>query len=603
MSVVAKEKSSIKGGEFIVRETQAQEVFIPEEFTEEQKMMAQACQDFIDTEINPNVEVIDGMKDPDIIPNIFKKAGELGLLGISVPEAYNGLGMSFNTGMLIADIIGAAGSFSTTYGAHTGIGTLPILYYGTEEQKQKYVSKLATGEWAACYCLTEPDAGSDANSGKTKAVLSEDGTHYKITGQKMWISNAGFADVFIVFAKIEDDKNLTAFIVEKGFGGITMNDEEKKLGIKGSSTRQVFFNDCEVPVENMLSERENGFKIAVNILNIGRIKLGAGVLGGCRTVISQATNYANERKQFGTSISSFGAIKHKLAEMAIRTYVTESLDYRAGQNIEDKIEDLIASGMDDAQAKLKGVEQFAIECAIGKIHSSEVLDYVVDQGLQVYGGMGYSADAPMERAYRDARIARIYEGTNEINRMLMVGMLLKRAMKGELDIYGPAMDVSKELTSVPSFATIDKSVLFNGEKAVIKNLKKVFLMVGGKAAMALQDRIEDEQEVMMNLADILIEIYAAESAMLRTEKLVSMRGEEACADYIAMTQVYMATAVDRINAAAKEAIASFTKGDEQKVMLMGLKRFTKMDLVNTKELRRQIADTLIKEGKYAYYFG
>jgi len=603
MSVIANEKSAIKGGEFIVRETNAQEVFIPEEFTEEQKMMAQACQDFIDTEITPNVEEIDGMKNPDIVPNIFKKAGELGLLGISVPEQYGGLGMSFNTGMLIADIVGAAGSFSTTYGAHTGIGTLPILYYGTEDQKQKYVSKLATGEWAACYCLTEPDAGSDANSGKTKAVLSEDGTHYKITGQKMWISNAGFADVFIVFAKIEDDKNLTAFIVEKGFNGITMNDEEKKLGIKGSSTRQVFFNDTEVPVENMLSDRENGFKIAVNILNIGRIKLGAGVLGGCRTVISQAITYANERKQFGTPIANFGAIKHKLAEMTIRTFVTESLDYRAGQNIEDKIDDLVASGMDDAQAKLKGVEQFAIECAIGKIHSSEVLDYVVDQGLQVYGGMGYSADAPMERAYRDARIARIYEGTNEINRMLMVGMLLKRAMKGELDIYGPAMDVSKELTSVPSFNTIDKSQLFNSEKEVIKNLKKVFLMVGGKAAMALQDRIEDEQEVMMNLADILIETYAAESAMLRTEKLVNLRGEEACADYIAMTQVYLATAVDRINAAAKEAIASFTKGDEQKVMLMGLKRFTKMDLVNTKELRRQIADTLIKEGKYAYYFG
>ena len=603
MSVATNEKLSIKGGEFIVRDTTAQEVFIPEEFTEEQKMMAQACQDFIDTEITPNAELIDSMKDPEIVPRIFKKAGDLGLLGISVPESYNGLGMSFNTGMLIADIVGAAGSFSTTYGAHTGIGTLPILYYGTEAQKQKYVSKLATGEWAACYCLTEPDAGSDANSGKTKAVLSEDGTHYKITGQKMWISNAGFADVFIVFAKIEDDKNLTAFIVEKSFNGITMNDEEKKLGIKGSSTRQVFFNDCEVPVENMLSDRENGFKIAVNILNIGRIKLGAGVLGGCRTVISQATNYANERKQFGTPISNFGAIKHKLAEMTIRTFVTESLDYRAGQNIEDKIDDLIASGMDDAQAKLKGVEQFAIECAIGKIHSSEVLDFVVDQGLQVYGGMGYSADAPMERAYRDARIARIYEGTNEINRMLMVGMILKRAMKGELDIYGPAMDVSKELTSVPSFATIDKSVLFTSEKIVIKNLKKIFLMVGGKAAMALQDRIEDEQEIMMNLADILIEIYAAESALLRTEKLVGMRGEEACADYVAMTQVYMSTAVDRINAAAKEAIASFTKGDEQKVMLMGLKRFTKMDLVDTRTLRRQIADTLIKEGKYAYYFG
>ncbi|WP_286744635.1 acyl-CoA dehydrogenase family protein [Roseivirga sp. UBA1976] len=600
---VAVDKKSIKGGEFIVRETEANEVFIPEEFSEEQKMMAQACQDFIDTEISPKADEIDSMKDPDLVPGIFKKAGDLGLLGISVPEQYNGMGMSFNTSMLIADIIGAAGSFSTTYGAHTGIGTLPILYYGNEEQKKKYLPKLATGEWAACYCLTEPDAGSDANSGKTKAVLSEDGSHYNITGQKMWISNAGFADIFIVFAKVEDDKNLTAFIVEKSFGGITMNEEEKKLGIKGSSTRQVFFNDCPVPVENMLSERGNGFKIAVNILNIGRVKLGAGVLGGCRTVISQATNYANERKQFGVSISSFGAIKGKLAEMATKTYVAESLCYRAGQNIEDKINDLVAGGMDDAKAKLKGVEQFAIECAIAKIHGSEVLDYVVDQGVQIYGGMGYSADAPMERAYRDARIARIYEGTNEINRMLMVGMLLKRAMKGEVDIYGPAMEVSKELTSVPTFSTIDKSVLFAGEKEVIKNLKKVFLMVGGKAAMALQDKIEDEQEVMMNLADILIEVYACESAMLRTEKLVSQKGEEACTDQIAMTQIYMAGAVDRVIAAAKEAIGSFTKGDEQKVMLMGLKRFTKMDLVNVKELRRQVANTMIAKGKYPYFFG
>jgi len=602
MSTVA-DKRTIKGGEFIVRETEYQEVFIPEEFSEEQKMMAQACQDFIDTEIHPNVERIDSMQEPDLVPQIFKKAGELGLLGISVPEKYNGMGMSFNTSMLIADIIGAAGSFSTTYGAHTGIGTLPILYYGTEEQKEKYLPKLATGEWAACYCLTEPDAGSDANSGKTKAVLSDDGKHYKITGQKMWISNAGFADLFIVFAKIEDDKNLTAFIVEKSFGGISLGEEEKKLGIKGSSTRQVFFNDCEVPVENMLSDRQNGFKIAVNILNIGRVKLGAGVLGGCRTVTSQAIQYANERKQFGTSISSFGAIKGKLAEMATRIFVTESLDYRAGQNIEDKINDLISDGMDENEAKLKGVEQFAIECAISKIHSSEVLDYVVDEGVQVYGGMGFSQDAPMERAYRDSRIARIYEGTNEINRMLMVGMLLKRAMKGELDIYAPAMDVSKELTSVPTFSTIDKSVLFAEEKEVIKNLKKVFLMVGGKAAMALQDKIEDEQEVMMNLADILIETYAVESAMLRTEKLISLRGEEACADYVAMTKIYMQQAVNKINAAAKEAIAVFTKGDEQKVMLMGLKRFTKIDLVDVKSLRRQVADTMIKEGKFPYYFG
>ena len=591
---------AIQGGEFLVRETPAQDIFIPEQFTEEQKMMAQACQDFIDTEITPNIEAIDGMKDPDLVPSIFKKAGELGLLGISVPEEYGGMGMSFNTSMLIADIIGAAGSFSTTYGAHTGIGTLPILYYGTEEQKQKYLPKLATGEWAACYCLTEPDAGSDANSGKTKATLSADGKTYLLNGQKMWISNAGFADLFIVFAKIEDDKNLTAFIVEKTFGGITMNEEEKKMGIKGSSTRQVFFNDCPVPVENMLSDRQNGFKIAVNILNIGRVKLGAGVLGGVRTVTTHSIKYASERKQFGVSINTFGAIKSKLAEMAIRTYVSESLCYRAGQDIEDRINALIAEGMNDTEAKLKGVEAFAMECAIAKIHGSEVLDYVVDQGVQVYGGMGYSADAPMERAYRDARISRIYEGTNEINRMLMVGMLLKRAMKGEVNLFEPAMAVSAELTSVPSFETIDTSELFAAEKAVLKNLKKIFLMVGGKAAMTLQDRIEDEQEVMMNLADLMIEIYAVESAILRTEKLVSIKGEEACANQIAMSQVYLSEAIEKINAAAKEAIASFTKGDEQKVMLMGLKRFTKADLVNTKVLRRQIADYMIAQGKYPF---
>ncbi|GAA0877435.1 acyl-CoA dehydrogenase family protein [Algoriphagus jejuensis] len=591
---------AIQGGEFLVRETPAQDIFIPEEFSEEQKMMAQACQDFIDTEITPKADEIDSMKHPELVPAILKKAGELGLLGVSIPEEYGGLGMSVNTAMLIADIIGAAGSFSTTYGAHTGIGTLPILYYGTEEQKQKYLPKLATGEWAACYCLTEPDAGSDANSGKTKAVLSADGSHYLITGQKMWISNAGFADLFIVFAKIEDDKNLTAFIVEKTFGGITMNEEEKKMGIKGSSTRQVFFNDCPVPVENMLSARQNGFKIAVNVLNIGRIKLGSGVLGGVRTVISRCIAYSTERKQFGVSINTFGAIKSKLAEMAIRCYVSESLCYRAGQDIDDRINALIAEGMDESEAKLKGVEAFAIECAIAKIHGSEVLDYTVDQGVQIYGGMGYSAEAPMEKAYRDARISRIYEGTNEINRMLMVGMVLKRAMKGEINLFEPAMAVSAELTAVPSFETIDTSELFAAEKEVLKKLKKVFLMVGGKAAMALQDKIEDEQEIMMNLADVMIEIYAAESAILRSEKLVSIQGQEACANQIAMAQIYLSEAVEKINSAAKEAIGSFTKGDEQKVMLMGLKRFTKAELINTKELRRQIADHMIAAGKYPF---
>jgi alkylation response protein AidB-like acyl-CoA dehydrogenase len=592
--------NSIQGGEFLVRETPAQDIFIPEEFSEEQKMMAQACQDFIDTEINPNVEKIDSMKHPELVPALFKKAGELGLLGIAVPEEYGGLGMSFNTSMLIADIIGASGSFSTTYGAHTGIGTLPIIYYGTEEQKQKYLPKLATGEWAACYCLTEPDAGSDANSGKTKATLSADGTQYLITGQKMWISNAGFADLFIVFAKIADDKNLTAFIVEKTFGGITMNEEEKKLGIKGSSTRQVFFNDCPVPVANMLSARGNGFKIAVNILNIGRVKLGAGVLGGARTVTTQCIRYSAERKQFGVSINTFGAIKAKLAEMATRIYATESLCYRAGQDIEDRMGALAAQGLSDSEAKLKAMEQFAIECAIAKVHGSEVLDYIVDQGVQIYGGMGYSADAPMERAYRDARISRIYEGTNEINRMLMVGMVLKRAMKGEINLFEPAMAVAAELVSVPSFESIDTSELFAMEKDLVYKLKKAFLMVGGKAAMALQDRIEDEQEIMMNLADVMIEIYAAESVLLRTEKLVSQRGEAACAAQIAMTKIYLYEAIDKVEAAAKEAIVSFAKGDEQKVMLMGLKRFTKPDFINTKELRRQVADVMVAEGKYPF---
>lgn len=592
--------NSIQGGEFLVRETPAQDIFIPEEFSEEQKMMAQACQDFIDTEINPNVEKIDSMKHPELVPALFKKAGELGLLGIAVPESYGGLGMSFNTSMLIADIIGASGSFSTTYGAHTGIGTLPILYYGTEAQKQTYLPKLATGEWAACYCLTEPDAGSDANSGKTKAVLSADGSHYLITGQKMWISNAGFADLFIVFAKIEDDKNLTAFIVEKTFGGITMNEEEKKLGIKGSSTRQVFFNDCPVPVANMLSDRGNGFKIAVNILNIGRVKLGAGVLGGARTVTSQCITYSTDRKQFGVAINTFGAIKAKLAEMATRIYATESLCYRAGQDIEDRMAALAAQGLSDSESKLKAMEQFAIECAIAKVHGSEVLDYIVDQGVQIYGGMGYSADAPMERAYRDSRISRIYEGTNEINRMLMVGMVLKRAMKGEINLFEPAMAVASELVSVPSFESIDTSELFAMEKDLVHKLKKVFLMVGGKAAMSLQDRIEDEQEIMMNLADVMIEIYASESVLLRTEKLVSLRGEAACAAQIAMSKIYLYEAIDKVEAAAKEAIVSFAKGDEQKVLLMGLKRFTKPDFINTKELRRQVADVMIAEGKYPF---
>ncbi len=590
---------AIQGGEFLVRETEAKDVFIPEEFTEEQRMMAQATQDFIDKEIKPNIARMDSME-PGFMPTLLDKAGELGLLGVAIPEAYEGLGMSFNTSMLIADVLGSAGSFSTAFGAHTGIGTLPILYYGTEAQKEKYLPKLATGEWKACYCLTEPDAGSDANAGKTKAVLSADGSHYKITGQKMWISNAGFADLFIVFAKIEDDKNLSAFIVEKSFGGITMNEEEKKLGIKGSSTRQVFFNDTPVPVENMLSERGNGFKIAVNILNIGRIKLGAGVIGGCKETVTNSVRYANERKQFGVPISSFGAIKQKLANMATKIYATESACYRAGQDIEDRIQSLIDEGMPEAQAKLKGVEQFAIECAMMKVHGSEVLDYCVDEGVQIYGGMGFSAEAPMERAYRDARISRIYEGTNEINRMLLVGMTIKRAMKGEIDLMGPAMAVAKELTSVPDFGAKDTSGLFAKEKEVLQNLKKSVLMIAGKAVQDFTTTLNDEQEILMAIADMMIEVYAAESALLRTEKLVGIRGEAACQQQIYMAQLYLYTAVDKIQSKGKEAIVSFAKGDEQKVMLMGLKRFTKVEAYDVKALRRAVADHLIEKNAYAF---
>jgi alkylation response protein AidB-like acyl-CoA dehydrogenase len=592
-------KEALKGGEFLIKESEVQDIFIPEEFTEEQRAMADACKDFIKKEIHPIVHRIDSLEE-GLMRSLMQKAGELGLLGVSIPEEYGGLGMSFNTSMLIADIIGESGSFSTAYGAHTGIGTLPILYYGSEEQKKKYLPKLATGEWIGCYCLTEPDAGSDANSGKTKAKLNAEGTHYLINGQKMWISNAGFADSFIVFAKVDDDKNLSAFIVEKGFGGITMGDEEKKLGIKGSSTRQVFFNDCKVPVENMLSSRGNGFKIAVNILNIGRIKLGAGVIGGCKEITSMATTYAKERKQFGVSISTFGAIKHKLAEMATKIYATESASYRAGQNIEDKINALIAEGIPDAEAKLKALEQFAIECAIMKVHGSEILDYIVDEGVQIYGGMGFSEEAPMARAYRDARISRIYEGTNEINRMLLVGMIVKRAMKGELNLMQPALAVSKELTSVPNMTPIDSSVFFAEEKEVVKNMKKAILMVAGDALQTLGMEFESEQEIMMNIADMMIETYVAESTILRTEKLVGVRGEKACEAQIDMTRVYLTEAVNKLENAGREAINSYSKSDKMKVMLMGLKRFTKMNPFNTKNARRSVAEIMIEEGKYAF---
>jgi alkylation response protein AidB-like acyl-CoA dehydrogenase len=602
--IAVENRASIKGGEFLIKDTDASQVFIPEEFTEEQLMIAQSCRDFLATEIWPRVEEIDKAKSPDLMSSLMDKAGELGLLGTAVPEEYGGFGMSFNTSMLVAEATGAGNSFSVALSAHTGIGTLPILYYGNEEQKSKYLPKLASGEWKAAYCLTEPDSGSDANSGKTKAVLSEDGKSYIINGQKMWITNGGFADVFIVFAKIDEggktDKNLTAFIIEKTYGGITMNEPEHKMGIKGSDTRQIFFNDCHVPVENMLSERGNGFKIAVNILNVGRIKLAAATMGGAKQVATQAIKYANERKQFGVAISTFGAIKYKLAEMAVKLYASESASYRAGQNIDDAIEDLKSEGMSDADAKLKALEQFAIECAIMKVHGSETLDYVVDEGVQVYGGMGFSADAPMDRAYRDSRINRIFEGTNEINRMLTVDMLLKRAMKGEIDLMGPALAVAKEIMSIPNFSSNDDDELFAAEKKVIKNLKKAALMVAGAAVQKFMMKLSDEQEILMNVADMAIEIYAAESALLRTEKLIGIKGEVACALQKDLALCYLHEAVEKTNSAGKSAIMGFAEGDELRVMLMGLKRFTKIEPFNTKNARRRIADAMIAENKYAF---
>ncbi len=592
-------KRLVKGGEFLIRELKADDMFIPEEWSEEQKMMAQSGSDFLDKEVMNKLDEIDSQEDLELMPGILKKAGEMGFLGVSIPAEYGGFGMDFNTSMLIAEVMGRGYSFVVAFSAHTGIGTLPILYYGSEEQKKKYLPKLVSGEWKGAYCLTEPDSGSDANAAKTKAVLSKDGKHYILNGQKMWITNGGFANVMTVFAKIDDDEMLSAFIVENTYEGITMNPEEHKMGIKGSSTRQIFFNDCKVPVDNLLGERGQGFKMALNILNVGRIKLAAAAIGGSKSSIALAAQYANERKQFGKTIGSFGAIKHKLGDVSAAIFASESALYRTGQNIDKTFNALLEEGMDYSQAKLKSAEEFAIECAILKVHGSEVLDYTVDEGVQIYGGMGFSAEAPMERAYRDARINRIFEGTNEINRLLTVSMLMRRAMKGQLDLVAPAMAVVKELTSIPDFGTEEEGLL-SKEKKVLNNLKKVGLMISGAAIQKLQKKLMDEQEIIMALSDMLIEGYVAESALLRAEKIIKMKGEEEGAIYKDLAIVYLHRAVEKSNLVSKEAIYAFAEGDEMRMMLMGLKRFTKIDPYNLKEARRRIADHLLAKNDYAF---
>ncbi|MBS1625026.1 MAG: acyl-CoA dehydrogenase family protein [Bacteroidetes bacterium] len=598
MSTLTEQKTDLKGGEFLIKESNAADTYIKEQITEEQSMIAQSTSDFIANRVHPVIKEIDKQQ-PGLVVGLLHEIAELGLLGAAIPEEYGGMGVDFATDTFINIEMGKGHSFSAAYAAHTGIGTLPILYFGTEEQKKKYLPGLGDSSIKASYCLTEPGSGSDALGAKTKAVLSEDGKHYIINGQKMWITNAGFADLFTVFAKIDGEK-FTGFIIDAKTEGISLGAEEDKLGIKGSSTRQVFFNNVKVPVENVLGEIGKGHKIAFNVLNIGRYKLGVLALGGAKETTTTAIKYANERIQFNVPISSFGAIKHKLAEMAIKTYAADAATFRTAGLIQDYIDAAVARGVDKVQAKLQAAEEFSVECAILKVFGSEVLDYVVDEAVQVFGGTGFSEEYPVARAYRDSRINRIFEGTNEINRLLSVGMLVKKAMKGELDLFTPAMAVQKELMSVPDFSTPDADDVFGNERKALLNAKKAILMTAGAAVQKFMQNLEKEQEVMMDIADMLIELFVCESTLLKTEKLISIRGQEACALQIDITKTYISDALERINLSGKHAIVSFNEGDVLRVMLMGLKRFTKLEPVNTVAARRRIADKLIEENQFCF---
>jgi hypothetical protein len=589
--------SSLKGGEWLIKESNAFDMFTPEDFSEEQQMVKDMCLQFLATEINPIVARID-QSEPGLMPALMDKAGEQGLLGAAIPEEFGGLGKDFVTSTLVNEGLGGGYSFSVAVAAHTGIGTLPILYFGTEEQKKKYIPKLATGEWKGAYGLTEPNSGSDALGAKTTAVLSADGKHYILNGQKCWITNGGFAQVYTVFAKIDGDK-FSTFIVERGFEGFTQGPEEHKMGIKGSSTVQLYFQDCKVPVENLLGEIGKGHIIAFNILNIGRLKLGAAVIGASKMALTGTIDYAKTREQFKTAIANFGAIKYKLAEVAIRTFASESALYRTAKWIDDKEVEMVNAGKPFNEALLIAAEEYAVECAILKVHGSEVLDYAVDEGVQVFGGNGFSDEYMISRAYRDSRINRIFEGTNEINRLLTVDMILKRAMKGKLDLMGPAMAVSKELMSIPEFGNEDEGI-FAAEKKAVLNMKKAILMVAGAAVQKLMMKLSDEQEILMNIADMAIETFVTESTLLRVIKMVDKNGEANSQVYIDLMRCYLNDAVDKTNKAGKEAINAFADGDELRMMLLGLKRFTKATPFNSKDARRRIADRLIADDKYAF---
>lgn len=597
MEAAAIQQTALKGGEWLIKESTPTETFTPEDFNEEQKMVYEMCEQFLDSEIQPILDRIDKME-PGLMPSLIEKAGEQGLLSTVFPEEYGGLGKDFITGTIVNEALGGGHSFSVAVAAHTGIGSLPILYFGNEDQKQRYIPKLATGEWKGAYGLTEPNSGSDALGAKTSAKLSADGKHYLLNGQKCWITNGGFADVYTVFAKVDGDK-FTGFIVERGFEGFTQGAEEHKMGIKGSSTVQLYFQDCKVPVENVLGEIGKGHIIAFNILNIGRLKLCAATMGGSKRSLSTTVKYAITREQFKQPISNFGAIKHKLAEMAIRVWVAESGLYRAAKWIDNKEHELLESGKPFNEALLGAAEEYAIECAILKVYGSETLDFVVDEGVQVYGGNGFSEEYEISKAYRDSRINRIYEGTNEINRLLTLDMTLKRAMKGKLDLMGPAMAVSKELMSIPDFGS-DEETTFSKEIKYVKNFKKAILMTAGAAVQKLMMNLDKEQEVLMNIADMAIETYHCESALLRVMKMADLQGEKAVADQIDIVRTYIYDAADRINKSGKDALNSFADGDELRMMHIGLKRFTKVDPFNTKDARRRIADRMIAAQRYNF---
>ncbi|MDQ0105723.1 alkylation response protein AidB-like acyl-CoA dehydrogenase [Chitinophaga terrae (ex Kim and Jung 2007)] len=597
MDATVENKTALKGAEFLVKESAPEEVFTPEDFSEEQLMIKDMADQFISKEITPIVERIDKLEE-GLMPSLLEKAGEQGLLGASFPEEYGGLGKDFVTATIINEGLGAGHSFSVAMAAHTGIGSLPILYFGTKEQKEKYIPKLATGEMKGAYALTEPDSGSDALGAKTTAKLTEDGKFYVLNGQKSWITNSGFADVFTVFAKIDGEK-FTAFIVEKGTPGFTLGAEEHKMGIKGSSTRQIYFQDAKIPVENVLGEIGKGHLIAFNILNIGRLKLCAAAIGAAKKCINTSVQYANTRTQFKQPIANFGAIKHKLAEMAIRTWASEAALFRTAQLIDDKERELLAAGKPFNEALLGAAEEYAVECAILKVNGSEVLDFVVDEGVQIHGGNGFSDEYIISKAYRDSRINRIFEGTNEINRLLTLDMTLKRAMKGKIDLMTPAMNVLKELMDIPDFGSDDETP-FAKEKKLIANFKKAILMTAGAAAQKLMTKLENEQEILMDIADMAIETFVAESALLRLIKLTNSKGENAAALQADMVRTYLYDAADKINKSGKDAINAFAEGDEQRMMLLGLKRFTKAEAFNSKEARRRIADKLISENKYPW---